>query len=199
MTSLNRIEYIVGIDLGHSNSGVSITHVNDPLNIITVSSWNDCKGGIKEFYSSILYLKDENYTPLCGIKVEDVTDIKTIGYCLVCPTDRQKFMKDCFIEAGIIEASETEHRLSFVIEAVALGEISFGIAKIHSSFNKSFVTATAVFDDITQGTINLGMKYNDWLIKRTTGRNSVTCKKEKFSENIKVIFGIHDLNIKSLT
>ncbi|KAI7894667.1 uncharacterized protein EV154DRAFT_548819 [Mucor mucedo] len=267
MASLNQIEYIVGIDLGTTSSKVSIAHVNDPFNIITVLSWDDLKESSKYFLSSVLYLKDENNTPLCGIEHDDVNDrgvyvanitqylvdidasneklsqlmdgltvkkvmidylkyfiplalkrlqvqdkliknerfqdfvnenfidenIKTVCYCLVCPTDRQEFMKDCFIEAGIIEASEAEHRLSFVIQAVAIAhyqlsrdrketgiendqyyfvldisDISIGIARIHAASTELLSTVTGISDDIRQGLLNLGIKFKDYLIENMT-------------------------------
>ncbi|KAI7894680.1 uncharacterized protein EV154DRAFT_560047 [Mucor mucedo] len=123
-------------------------------------------------------------------------DIKTIGYCLVCPTDRQEFMKDCFIEAGIIEEFEAEHRLLFVIEAVAIahyhlsldrnetgiqsnqdyfvfdvGDISIGIAKVHTASTESLSTVTGISDDIAQGSINLDIKFKDYLIENLTALN----------------------------
>ncbi|KAG2203812.1 hypothetical protein INT47_012745 [Mucor saturninus] len=290
MNTLNPIEYIVGI--GTTASGVSIAHVNDPSNIITVSSWDDSKRISQKFHSSILYLKDENDSPLCGIKpvfvggtgvyidkisqylvdidasneklgqlMDGLTvkkvmrdylkyfvqlalkrlqvhdklvknenfqefvseefideDIKTVCYCLVCPTDRQEFMKDCFIEAGIIEESEAEHRLSFVIKAVAiahyqlsldrdttgiqkdqdyfvvdLGDISIGIAKIHAASTESLSTITKVSDDITEISINLDIKFKDYLIKNMTELNLnhslIDQFVQTFSENAK--YGFH--------
>ncbi|KAI7894669.1 uncharacterized protein EV154DRAFT_599767 [Mucor mucedo] len=271
MITLNPIEYIVGIDLGTTASGVSIAHVNDPSNIITVSSWDDSKRISQKFHSSILYLKNENDSPLCGIKPVSVggtgvyidkisqylvdidasneklgelmdgltvkkvmidylkyfiqialkrlqvhdklvknehfqefvneefidEDIKTVCYCLVCPTDRQEFMKDCFIEAGIIEESEAERRLSFAIKAVAiahyqlsldrnttgiqqdqdyfvvdLGDISIGIAKIHAASTESLSTITNVCDNI----LNINHSLIDQFV-------------QTFSENAK--YGFH--------
>ncbi|KAG2198327.1 hypothetical protein INT47_003040 [Mucor saturninus] len=258
MDILNQIEYIVGI--GTTYSGVSIARVNDPLNVIIVSSWNDCNNSPQKFLSSILYLKNENDAPLCGIERDDVgdlgvyvanigqylfdidasneklghlmdgltikkviadylkyfvqlalkrlqvhdkvlknnyfeaffneefidEDIKTICYCLVCPTDRQKFMKDCFVEAGIIEESEAEYRLLFTTKAVAtahcqlslergvtriqnnqsylvcdVDDISIGIAKMHAAYTESFSSVTTISDNLAYGSMNLETKFED--------------------------------------
>ncbi|KAG2203805.1 hypothetical protein INT47_012738 [Mucor saturninus] len=144
-------------------------------------------------------------------------DIKTICYCLVCPTDRQEFMKDCFIEAGIIEESKAEHRLSFVIKAVAVahfhlsldrnetniqndqdycvvdvGIISTGIAKFHAASTESLSTITAISDDITQGSLNLGVKFKAHLIENMTDLNLdislIDRFVQTFSENIKYAY-----------
>ncbi|KAI7894681.1 uncharacterized protein EV154DRAFT_497527 [Mucor mucedo] len=270
MTSLNRIEYIVGIDLGAGTSEASIAHVNDPLNIISVSAWDDSMRPSETFFSSILYSKDGSDAPIYGMQRDDAgdigvyvnnirqyivdvdasdeklgqlmdgltvrkvvtdylryfvvfalkrlqvhkklvknehfqefvneefidEDIKTIGYCLVCPADRQEYMKDCFIEAGIIEEFEAEYRLSFVIEAVAIahsqlsrdrnetgiqenqdyfvldvGDISIGVAKIHAASTISLSTITEISDDATFGLKNLDNKFKEYLIKNMTELN----------------------------
>ncbi|KAG2203811.1 hypothetical protein INT47_012744 [Mucor saturninus] len=293
MAGLNQIEYIVGIDLGTTISGVSIAHVNDPLNIITVSAWDDSKEPSETFFSSILYSKDGNDTPKCGMQRDEVDDlgvyvdnisqylldidasnkklgqlmdgltvkkvmtdylkyfvqialkrlqvhdklieneyfqefvneefieedIKTICYCLVCPTDRQEFMKDCFIGAGIIEASEAEHRLSFVIKAVTIAhyhlslnrnetniqkdqdyfvvdvdDISNGIAKVHTASTQSLSTVTKISDDITRGSLNLDIRFKDYLIENMTELNLDASLIDQFiqifSEEIKYEFNM---------
>ncbi|KAG2203810.1 hypothetical protein INT47_012743 [Mucor saturninus] len=293
MANLNQIEYIVGIDLGATTSGVSIAHVNDPFNIITVLSWDDSKEPSKTFFSSILYSMDGNSSPKCGMQHDDVDDIgvyldnisqylfdidasdeklgqlmdgltvrkvvtdylkyfaqlalkrlqvhdrlikgehfqefaneeffdegiKTACYCLVCPTDRQEFMKDCFIEAGIIEESEAEHRLSFVIKAAAIAHyqlsrdrnetkiqsgqdyfvldvsgISVGIAKIHAASTESLSTVTGISDDITLGSINVEIKFKEYLIKNMTELNLDTSLINQFvqiiSEKMKYEFNM---------
>ncbi|KAI7894650.1 uncharacterized protein EV154DRAFT_68672 [Mucor mucedo] len=105
-------------------------------------------------------------------------------------------MKDCFIEAGIIEESEAEHRLSFVIKAVAvahfhlsldrnetdiqndqdycvvdLGNISTGIAKVYTASTESLSTITAISDDIAHGLINLGIKFKARPLENMTDLN----------------------------
>ncbi|KAG2208896.1 hypothetical protein INT47_011036 [Mucor saturninus] len=265
MDGLNQIEYVVGIGQRDDLS-------KDP----------------QKFLSSILYLEDQNNTPLCGIKAEDVgdsgvyvanigqylvnidasnrklgqlmdgltvkkvitdylkyfvqlalkrlqvhdkliknkhfqefvnaefidEDIKSVCYCLVCPTDRQEFMKDCFVKAGIIEKSEAEHRLSFVIKAVAVAhyqlsldrntteiqndedyfvidvdDISIGISKIHAASTESFSTVTKIFDDTAQGLINVAIKFEDYLINNMTELNMniwlINKFVQTFSKNIK--------------
>ncbi|KAI7894666.1 uncharacterized protein EV154DRAFT_577412 [Mucor mucedo] len=281
-------------DLGATTSGVSIAHVNDPFNIITVLSWDDSKEPSETFFSSILYSKDGNDTPKCGMQRDDANDvgvyvdnisqylldidasdeklgqlmdgltvrkvitdylkdfvqlalkrlqvhdklikneyfqefaneefieedIKTICYCLVCPTDRQEFMKDCFIEAGIIEESEAEHRLSFVIQAVAIAhyqlsldrnetgiendqyyfvldisDISIGIARIHAASTESLSTITGISDDITQGFLNLDIKFKEYLIENMTALKLDTSLIDQliqtFSDKIKYRFNMN--------
>ncbi|KAI7896055.1 uncharacterized protein EV154DRAFT_279403 [Mucor mucedo] len=123
-------------------------------------------------------------------------------------------MKDCFIEAGIIEDFEAEHRLSFVIKAVAVAhyqlsldrnvtelqndqdyfvadidDISIGIAKIHAASTESFSTITRIFDDTTQGLLNVDIKFKDYLIENLTEFNihiwHIDHLVQTFSENIK--------------
>lgn len=53
-------------------------------------------------------------------KDHDVENVGNIRYCLVCPTDQQELMKKSFIDAGIIEEHEFEHRLNFVTTAKAI-------------------------------------------------------------------------------
>ncbi|KAG2196472.1 hypothetical protein INT47_012673 [Mucor saturninus] len=327
MTSLDRINYVVGIELGATTSGVSIAHVKDPFNVFTVLTW-DSKEALKEalkeaskvdlkvnskvnskakskagakkdkknsqkFLSSILYPSDESKEPICGAEPEPsfgagvyvanigqylvdidasneelgqlmdgltiekvITDylkifvdlaianlqkcaklnenkyfqdfinddliheeIETVHYCLVCPTDRQEFLKDCFIKAGIIEKTKSEHRLSFVTEAVAIahhqlslgrnkseiqndqdyllcdvGDISIGLAKIHASSTESLSTITEVLDDITQGSINLEAKFRDYLIENMAELNLndplIDQFVKTFSDNIKFAFNM---------
>ncbi|KAI7891307.1 uncharacterized protein EV154DRAFT_602615 [Mucor mucedo] len=300
MSNAKQINYVVGIEFGSTTSGVSIAHVQDPFNIITVLSWNDTEKVSKKnsqnyssrkFLSSILYPSDEDDNLLCGVKFEDVDnkgvylanighylvdietsnemlnqlmngltikkvvtdylkyfvplgiqklqkhnklvknkyfkifvneefiyeEINTIHYCLVCPTSRQEFMKDCFIEAGIIDETEAEYRLSFVTEAVAtahyqlsldrnltriqnnqnylvcnISDASVGIAEIHAASNESLSTVTEVFDDFTQGSMNLEGRFRDHLTKHMTELNLNTSLIDKFvnafTEDIKYKF-----------
>ncbi|KAG2198326.1 hypothetical protein INT47_003039 [Mucor saturninus] len=301
MTSLNQIEYIVGIDLGIATSTVSIAHVNDPFNIITVLSWDDLKKSSQKFLSSVLYLKDGNDTPLCGIRHDDVgdlgvyvanigqylfdidasneklgqmmdgltlkkvisdylkyfvqlalkrlqihdkviknihfkefvneefidEDIKTVCYCLVCPTNRQEFMKDCFIDAEIIEKSEAEHRLSFITKAVAtahyqlslprymtriqddqnylvcdLGDISIGLAKINAASTESLSVVTKIYDDLTLGSINLETNFKSHLMNNMADLNLdnllIDLFVDKFLE-IKYAFTLEDPDIVAIS
>ncbi|KAG2205277.1 hypothetical protein INT47_009542 [Mucor saturninus] len=304
MNNLNQINYVIGIEFGSTTSGVSIAHVQDPFNIITVSSWKDTKRVSKKnpqnyssqkFLSSILYPSDENDNILCGVEFEDVgnkgvylanighylvdietsneklgqlmngltikkvvidylkyfvplviqklqkhdklvkneyfqnfvneefiyEEINTIRYCFVCPTNRQEFMKDCFIEAGIIEETEAEDRLSFVTEAVAtahyqlslnrnvtmiqsnqdylvcdVSNISIGIAKIVTASTESLSTVTGIFDDITQGSLNLEDRFKNYLIENMAELNLNILLIDQFVnafiEDIKYTFDMFD-------
>ncbi|KAG2198328.1 hypothetical protein INT47_003041 [Mucor saturninus] len=264
------LKYVVGIDFGSTASGVSIAHVDDPFDIITVSIWylrmEDSQRRSQKFYSSIFYPNDDNDHPLYGMKRENVVDkgvyvdkigqylvdldasdeklnqlmngltikkvvtdylkyfielalqrlmshervvkntnstkfisdedIETVCYCVVCPTVRQEFIEDCFIEARIIEKSEAKHRLSFITEAVAtahyqlslarsmtgiqndqkylvcdVGDISIGLAKIHAASTESLSVVTTFCDDLTQGSINLETNFKNHLIDNMTDLN----------------------------
>ncbi|KAG2194844.1 hypothetical protein INT47_007906 [Mucor saturninus] len=123
-------------------------------------------------------------------------DIKAVCYCLVCPTDRQAFMKDCFIKAGIIEESEAERRLLFSTRAVAtahcqlslkrnvtkiqsdynylvcdVDDVSIGIAKIQAASTESLSSVTAISDNLTLGSINLETKFEDYLMENMAKLN----------------------------
>lgn len=123
-------------------------------------------------------------------------DFKTICYCLVCPTDRQEFMKDCFIKAGIIEESEVEHRLLFTTRVVAtahcqlsrwrhatgiknnqnclfcdVDDMSIGIAKMHAASTESLSSITAISDSLMQGPISLETIFRDYLTENMTYYN----------------------------
>ncbi|KAI7875539.1 uncharacterized protein EV154DRAFT_526595 [Mucor mucedo] len=270
MSDLQSIKYVVGIDFGSTASGVSIAHVDDPFNIITVLTWEDSQKRSQKFYSSIFYPNDDNDHPLYGMKREDVgdkgvyvdkigqylvdlnasdeklnqlmngltikkvvtdylkyfvelalqrlkthdkvvkntnftkfisedftdEDIETVCYCVVCPTFRQEFIEECFIEARIIEKSEANHRLSFITEAVAtahhqlslergvskiqndqkylvcdVGDISIGLAKIHAATTESLSVVTSIYDDLTQGSINLETNFKNHLIDNMADLN----------------------------
>lgn len=142
-------------------------------------------------------------------------DIHTVSYCKVCPNDRQDIMKKCFLDANIINESETEHRLSFITEAVAtayyqlsldrnennmqnnedylfcdVSEISIGLAKVHAASTESISTVTEISDDITQGSLNLEAKFKDYLIENMMELNLnfplISEFVDEFSANIKV-------------
>ncbi|KAI7890072.1 uncharacterized protein EV154DRAFT_262177 [Mucor mucedo] len=144
-------------------------------------------------------------------------DIETICYCLVCPTDRQEFMKDCFIKAGIIEESEAEHRLLFTTRVAAtshcqlsrerhvtriknnenylfcdVDDISVGIAKMHAASTESFSSITAISDSLMQGPINLETEFRDYLTENMTYFNLnpslISQFVDNFSEKVKYTY-----------
>ncbi|KAG2205529.1 hypothetical protein INT47_005903 [Mucor saturninus] len=116
-----------------------------------------------------------------------------IRFCLVCPKSLQEFMRDCFINAGVVKEHEVTQRLAFVteVEAVAyhqislhrqvsnlapdysytichIDEISVGIAKINVDTTESLCTVYLVDENSKNGTICLEVKFREYLEDNST-------------------------------
>lgn len=111
-----------------------------------------------------------------------------IRFCLVCPKSLQKFMRDCFIYAGVVKEREIVQRLAFVtqVEAIAyhqisldrqvselvpdncylichIDEISVGIARINVNTTESFCAVEFVVENSKNGTASLEAKFREYL------------------------------------
>ncbi|KAG2196207.1 hypothetical protein INT47_004733 [Mucor saturninus] len=194
MDGSDQIEYIVGI--GTTTSGVSIAHVNDPFIIITVIYWDDLSKDPQKFPPSVLYLEDQNNTPLCGTKAEDVSDLGVY----VANIDASNRKLGQLMDGLTVKKVITDYLKYFVQLALKrlqtfichqrcrrsslpafpgqkcdqnyfvgdVADIFIGVAKIHADSTEALSVITNIFDDTTLGLINVAIKFKDYLIDNMT-------------------------------
>lgn len=140
---------------------------------------------------------------------------ENIRFCLVCPKPIQKFMSQCFIDAGVIEECEITEQLTFIseVEAVAyhqislnrkvsklvpdntyllcdIDELSVGIAKIDVDTTESFCTVELIEENFKNGTTDLEVRFRNYLEENSAplcfNASIINNLVDNFVKNIKV-------------